>query len=332
MIKVSIIVPVYNKEKYIKRCIESILNQTLDEIEILIINDGSSDNSLNIINELIKKDKRVIVVDKNNEGLTKTRNLGLKLAKGKYILFVDADDYIEKSMLEDMYKKIEKDNLDLLTSDIKIERNSEIIKIENDLEINENDSLKGKEYLKLLLQELAFGAVWNKLIRREMCIDNKIFFNEKIFLGEDYNFLCRLSKYLNKVGKIENSYYHYIKESNESSVIKSKNIDDIIIGYRELENFYRAESKIYKLVLKKKVVMLSTIIFNKKYTKYKNYFLAEKELLKDIKKINLYNFSNTYRLSKKRIFFLNILISFPCNITIHLFKFILIIKGIIIKK
>ena len=331
MIKVSVIVPVYNKEKYIKRCIESILNQTLNEIEILIINDGSSDNSLNIINELTKKDKRVIIIDKNNEGASKTRNLGLKLSKGKYFLFVDADDYIEKSMLEDMYKKIEENNLDLLTSDIKIEKNGKMIKIEKDLEIEENDVLNGEKYLKLLLQELAFGAVWNKLIRREICIHNKIFFNEKIFLGEDYNFLCRLSKYLNRVGKIKNSYYHYIKESNGSSIIKSKNIDDIIIGYRELENIYRKDPEIYKLVLKKKTVMLSTIIFNKKYREYKNYFLAEKELLKDIKKINLYKFDNDYRY-KKSIILLNILIIFPYKIAIDLLQLLLKIKVEIIKK
>lgn len=319
MIEVSVIIPVYNKEKYIEKCIESVLSQTLKEIEILIINDGSTDNSLEKIKEY-SYDKRVILIDKKNEGVSKTRNLGLRLAKGKYILYIDADDYIDKNMLEDMYKKIKVDSLDLLTSDIKRVKNDEIIRLEKDLEISEEDILSGEEYLKLLLQELAFGAVWNKLIKREICISNNIFFNEKIFLGEDYNFLCRLSKYLNRIGKLNYYYYYYVQEDNESCIVKSKNIDDVIVGYSDLENFYKENKEIQKLILKKKVVMLFYFIMDKIYRKYKNYFLAEKEILKDIKKINLYHFSNTYRTTKKNIVLLNILAIFPYKITISLLQ------------
>ena len=99
-IKVSVVVPVYNAEKYLAKSIESMLSQSLREIELILVNDGSKDNSLAICQEYAKKDRRVTVIDKKNEGACIARNTGIALAKGKYIQLVDADDYIENNMLE----------------------------------------------------------------------------------------------------------------------------------------------------------------------------------------------------------------------------------------
>ena len=111
---VSIILPIYNAEKYLERCLESIITQTYANIEIILINDGSTDNSINIIKEYAIKDSRIIIIDKENEGVSVARNIGILKARGKYICFVDADDYIEKSMIEKMKCCIDKENVDLV--------------------------------------------------------------------------------------------------------------------------------------------------------------------------------------------------------------------------
>ena len=114
MVKVSLIVPVYNTEMFLKKCLESIISQTLKEIEIIIVNDGSTDNSQKIIDDFSKKDSRIKAFYKENEGLSSARNLGLEKAKGKYIWFIDSDDYIMKPYAcEKLYNFSEENNLDI---------------------------------------------------------------------------------------------------------------------------------------------------------------------------------------------------------------------------
>ena len=114
MSKVSVIVPIYNSEKTINRCVESIINQTYKDIEILLINDGSIDNTLNILNDYANKDKRIVVINKKNEGVSKTKNLGIKKAKSEFIMFVDSDDYIDKEAIKKLVLLQKKDNLDII--------------------------------------------------------------------------------------------------------------------------------------------------------------------------------------------------------------------------
>lgn len=117
-IKVSVIIPAYNAEKYIKMTVESIINQTLKEIEVIIINDGSTDNTLSIINELEKKDDRIIIINNENKGVSYSRNIGIKKSRGEYLAFIDADDWIEKNYLKDTYNIAEKQELDIVLTDI----------------------------------------------------------------------------------------------------------------------------------------------------------------------------------------------------------------------
>ena len=104
MINVSIVIPVYNVEKYLKQCLESVVNQTLDKIEVICINDGSTDNSLNILKEYEKKYNNIIIIDQENKGPGFARNIGMKRASGKYIYFLDSDDYIELNAMEICFK------------------------------------------------------------------------------------------------------------------------------------------------------------------------------------------------------------------------------------
>ena len=110
MPKVSIIMPVYNGEKELKKCLDSILKQEYKDFELICINDGSKDNSLNIINQYVKKDKRIIIVDKENSGVSDSRNMGLDIASGEYIQFVDCDDYITRDSTKIFVREIEKNN------------------------------------------------------------------------------------------------------------------------------------------------------------------------------------------------------------------------------
>ena len=113
-VKVSIIVPVYNVEKYLRQCVDSIVNQSLKEIEIICINDGSTDNSLQILEGYAQRDKRIKIINKRNEGLSTARNTGMEYATGEYIGFVDSDDFINEKMYENLYKNAKSNKSDIV--------------------------------------------------------------------------------------------------------------------------------------------------------------------------------------------------------------------------
>ena len=127
MILVSIIVPVYNVEKYLERCLDSLINQTLKDIEIILVDDGSTDDSGNICDKYAKKDKRIKVIHKENGGLSDARNIGLSIANGRYLQFVDSDDFIHKQMIEILYNTIINNNADISICDFdKVYENTKI--------------------------------------------------------------------------------------------------------------------------------------------------------------------------------------------------------------
>ena len=123
MIKISVIIPVYNCKMYLRQCIESVINQDEKNIEIILVDDGSTDGSSSICEEYAKKDKRITFVHKKNEGVSVARNVGLKNAKGKYIAFVDADDYINPKTYSKAFEHMEKNNLDLLIWNYSFDKN-----------------------------------------------------------------------------------------------------------------------------------------------------------------------------------------------------------------
>lgn len=178
--KVSVILPVYNEENYIATCLKSLLNQTLKEIEIICINDGSTDNSLSILREFQQKDNRISVVEKENEGAAIARNIGINLAKGKYLAFLDADDFFENDMLRKSYYKAEKEKAEIVVvaSDAFDEQVQKIIKRPWTLQISYLPKKRVFSYKDMSDRVFNFtnGWAWDKLFSRKFIIENELQF------------------------------------------------------------------------------------------------------------------------------------------------------------
>lgn len=219
MIKISIIVPIYNGEKYLSRCIKSLLNQTLKEIEIILVNDGSIDGSLEICEKYAKKDSRIVVIDKSNGGVSSARNYGVAKAKGDYIGFVDVDDWIESEMYNNMYKKILDTNTDVCMSNYIIEGKKRYSPIRFDFSDSKFD--KSEIRMKIIPNMLApedldsggtfiHGSVCRLLIRKKIVDYHNLTFNEKLKMMEDLVYVIELMLSINNVSFDHNEYYHYM--------------------------------------------------------------------------------------------------------------------------
>ena len=229
--QVSIIVPVYNVENYIERCLNSLVNQTFKDIEIITINDGSTDKSLELLNKYAKEDIRVSVIDLGDEGVSYCRNLGIEKANGKYIMFVDSDDWIDFNMVEVMYKKAEENNIDLVMCsyirEFKDHSKEKIFNLPEEI-IYKEDKVKNELLRKLVgpvKEELsnpemldALGTVWGKLYRADIFKENKINFVDLKEIGsaEDTLFNIFTFNYLKKVMFLNKPMYHYWRDNPKS--------------------------------------------------------------------------------------------------------------------
>lgn len=254
MTKISVIIPVYNTELYLKECLDSVINQTLKEIEIICINDGSTDNSSEILKEYQGKDNRVVVINQENKGLSEARNSGLKIAKGEYILFLDSDDfYYKNSSLEEVYNRIKSDKSDVLFFDISIKYGlkKEIRKKTNKLE--EYKIYFGKEILyKYILEENINSSSCNKLFNKDLF--NLVNYTPNIYF-EDGELLLRILSLDIKVSKL-NDYILCTRE-RENSITTSfrdqyidslEKIFDIIDNIKDF-NITNEDRNFYKLGL-----------------------------------------------------------------------------------
>lgn len=232
-IKVSVIVPVYNVEKYLSRCVDSIINQTLKEIEIILVDDGSPDQSPQICDEYALKDERIQVIHKLNNGVSSARNAGLKVAQGDYIFFVDSDDWLELDGLQLLYDKAIEYDVDFVRSRAirtgwpGLEYNAPCM-LETPREIEGgyyNQERITKEIFSKLIatSQLTMGAitsVWGSLYRRQFVIENELFFCEKINVAEDLKFNADLVRKTNSFYYIDTAcVYHYFY--NTTSISKS---------------------------------------------------------------------------------------------------------------
>ena len=235
-IKVSIIVPVYNvPEDYLKKCVNSLINQTLKEIEIILVDDGTPETSGKICDELSMKDKRIKVVHQENKGLCGARNSGVRASSGKWITFVDGDDWIENNAYESLYNKVEKNNADLgffgYVKDYPIfSVNSNISKYFKDNKIYET-----KDDMKYLLSMVLnynsnFSTVNTKFIKREFLIKNNIFHDEELRQGaEGIEFNIRLFQKTKRVVFINKDFYHYIYNSNSITNVHNENNHKLVV-------------------------------------------------------------------------------------------------------
>ena len=233
MPEVSVIVPVYNVEQYLEKCLNSLVNQTLENIEIIIVNDGTKDNSEEIIKKFIEKyPKKIVYLKKENGGLSDARNFGIPYAKGKYIAFLDSDDYVEKDIYKEMYELAKKENSDMVECDFLWEYPN---KIREDI----GQVYNGK---KEMLEKVRVVA-WNKLIRRSILEKTQIQF-PKGLRYEDVEFTYKLIPHLNKVSFLKKPYIHYIQRENSISNSQNERTKEIftvldnVIDYYKENNFY----------------------------------------------------------------------------------------------
>lgn len=224
--KVSIIVPIYNSEKYMNKCIESILNQTLTEIEIILVNDGSTDNSGKIIDNYAKKDKRIKVIHQENSGPSVARNKGINIAKGKYIGFVDSDDYIEPTMYEELYNNANSKNIEVAMCSY----NEKHLYNEAEYVIKANldsGSVYEKEDIKNNIistfsknENYGFYSLWNKIYLREWLLKSNLELDVNRDHGEDWWFNINVFSKLRSFVYIDKALYNYVHSNNNSLMVK----------------------------------------------------------------------------------------------------------------
>ena len=206
----SIITPVYQVEQYLPQCLDSILAQTYPHWELILVDDGSKDRSGEICDEYAKKDGRIRVIHTENRGAGAARNTGLKEASGEYIYHCDSDDYIECSMLEDMYTTARQKNLDIVYCDYYLT----FIKNEKLIHNREYKDIDGFVKEGLLGGQIKYN-VWNKIIKRSLYVDNTISFPEGYAMGEDMT-IIRLAARAHTVGFVPKAYYHYNKTNDNA--------------------------------------------------------------------------------------------------------------------
>ena len=206
MAKVSIIVPVYNTERFLNKCVDSILKQTYSDWELILVDDGSKDNSGKICDEYVKADKRIKVVHKLNGGVSSARNLGLSMAQGKYVSFIDADDWVEPAYLEDF-------QLDEIESDFYISGASYDVydKVYSQLGYKQkfcNDiNNKKNQFIEQQLDEN--GYPWGKLYKLNIIRNNNLIFNSSLSMNEDHIFVLQYYCIINNLYIAPSSKYHY---------------------------------------------------------------------------------------------------------------------------
>lgn len=206
---ISVIVPIYNVEKYLDRCVESIVNQTYKKLEIILVDDGSPDNCPQMCESWAEKDKRIKVVHKENGGLSDARNAGMPFATGEIISFIDSDDWIELDMFEKMLNRMQKDNSDIVSCGVKwVEEDGSLIRDVT----SENEILDNKTAMKELLNDSKLKQhVWNKIYKYDM-IKNIPF--EKGKYHEDVFWSYQIVGIAKKVSIIKESFYNYVQRSN----------------------------------------------------------------------------------------------------------------------
>lgn len=243
MVKYSFIVPVYNTSKYLKKCLDSLVNQTLKDFEIIVVNDGSTDDSKNIISKYQKKYKNIIVIDQKNEGLSMARNNGVKKASGKYLIFIDSDDYVENNLLKEIDKKI--DDAEVLRYQIITEdENGNDINIYNEKEF---DEMKGYDAFKYISKYYFVEPAWCYVYKTDYYLNNKFNFKKGVY-HEDFGLVPYIIYKARKVKSINYPGYHYVQRNgsimNNSNYSKTvKKAFDMLEQYKTIRLFSKNISK-----------------------------------------------------------------------------------------
>ena len=282
MPKVSVIVPIYNVEKYLEKCINSLLSQTLEDIQIILVNDGSKDNSGNIAKEYEKNNKdRVIYVEKENGGLSDARNYGLKYATGNFIAFLDSDDYIEKNAYEEMYNKAIEENADYVECDF-------IWEFPNKIRVDKQYPYKNKKEMLSFVRVVA----WNKLIKRQLITDNNLEF-PKGLRYEDVEFTYKLIPFVNKFAYVDKPFIHYVQREGSIANVQNERTAEIFTVLDNVIEFYKKNNiyEEYRDELEYNYARYLLCSSLKRMCKIKDKTIREKLLTESWERLNL-NFPN----------------------------------------
>ena len=293
----SVVVPAYNVSKYVEECIVSILRQTLTNIEIVVINDGSTDNTSAILHRKFSTDNRVKIIDKQNEGVSVARNEGIKFATGKYIMFVDGDDFISPDCCEYFVNIISN-----FEADIAISLNCYTKTKEPQIRQDKIEELSPEEATALLLSPRIIVGCWNKIFRREFLLDNQLKFDSALFYGEGLRFITQASQHAKKIVTGRRKVYFY-RRNNYSSATSKFDVSKLKNGEKALELIsqdLRFEDKSIHLMLNWHICQfkMGVILRLKEAKKEKDYYDYYAESLKYTRR----NFLEIVRLSELPIY------------------------------
>ena len=234
MVKVSVIVPVYNVYDYLSKCLDSLVNQTLKEIEIIVVNDGSPDESWKIIDKYAKEyPEKIKAYKKENGGLSDARNYGIKKATGEYIAFVDSDDYVDTEMYKKMYNKAKSGNFDMVVCDLNYVYNDKIVRAYSNI-LSDTTNIK-KAMLNI------YPAAWNKIFKRRFF--ENIEFKKKVWF-EDVEFLYRLLPKIKTIGVVNEPFYQYLQREGSITKKQDMRIYNYIDNLNGLVTYYN-DNKLY---------------------------------------------------------------------------------------
>lgn len=238
MPKVSILIPCYNVEKYIRQCLESVVNQTLQDIEIICINDGSTDSTLEILREYENNDNRIKVISKHNSGYGASMNIGLETAKGEYVGIVESDDYAELDMFEILYNEAKNNTLDIVRSNFYLYNS----KLDTNEKLDQSWVKHNKIYSPIE-EELVFfqqPSIWANLYNREFLNNNNIRFLETPGASyQDVAFTFKVYACAKRFKMIENAFLHYRIDNENSSINSTNKLYCVCDEYREIANFVK---------------------------------------------------------------------------------------------
>lgn len=225
---VSIIVPIYNVEKYIVKGIESLCNQDYENIEIILVDDGSPDRSPELIDDLAEKDNRIKVIHKINDGVSSARNVGISQSKGDYIMFVDGDDWVDSSYVSFFVNMIDTSNLE-----IGMNYNYYYDSGRTSTDSDDIATIDKNKAAESIFNGDIFVAVWNKIYSKEFLKKNQIRFNEEIWFGEGMLFNIECLKYTNEIAVCRKSLYH--QTPNQESAMRAFNLNSFLCGIKSME-------------------------------------------------------------------------------------------------
>ena len=282
MIKLSIIIPIYNIQRFVEQCVNSVLKQNYNEYEVILVDDGSKDLSGIIADKIANNNNNVKVYHKENGGLSDTRNYGIKKAKGEYLLFVDGDDFIKDNVLGNLVNCIEKNNNpDVIFLNICKWFNNAAIPMNEGINSKIIEGKNKEKILKNIAKLNKFpGSACTKLVKRKIVLDNNLFF-EKGLLSEDIDWVIRLLNKAETFAYCNHEYYFY-RQNREGSItnnVKSKNINDLmktIVKFSNKETENKANIYINSmLAFEYSIVLANYMLLNEEEQKKVEYDIFE---------------------------------------------------------